>query len=719
MVSEEWPAAEQPDCPDPLAEQGPVSGTGPIELSTDDQEAKPGERLGVYVCHCGGNISDYVDVDEVAEVVGREEGVTISRHVTFMCSDEGQEKITEDIKEMNLDRVIVAACTPSLHETTFRKAVVRADMNPYLYLPANIREQVSWAHPHDTEAATDKAIAVVRAAVAKSRLLEPLATVRVDAVHRILVIGAGVAGLRAALDSAAMGQAVTLIEASPFLGGRSMMLGTVYPTDEAAVPLVRRLIDEVMADDRIEVRTNTRVTALSGFLGDFSVTLRTAPRGVGPELSEEGATAAMAACPIEIDDEFQQGLVKRKAFYKPIPESVPELPAIDWANCTRCGECVLAGGKGIQIDGVPEDEVVAAGAIIVASGYDHYEPAEGEYGYKQSERVVTLPQLERMLDPEGPTGGELLIEGKTPRSIAFIHCVGSRQIAGVDEPKPDATLNEYCSRVCCTATLQATNEVRRRLPETTVYDLYRDIRTYQKEQERYYVDASKLGVRFLRFDNETRPEVSVTQSGDDYPLTVKVTDTLTFGAELEVPADLVVLGVGMEPRDISDIIDMTKLPVGDDDFLLEVHPKLRPVESAIPGIYLAGAAQSPRDITESTSSASAAAVKAATVLAKDYVEMEPFVARVDLSKCTGAAACVEACQYDGAISMTEVEVEEGVFASKAYVNPVACVGCGACVAVCASEAIDVQGWEMDQYRAMIDALTSAPPDEVPAVEVPA
>jgi heterodisulfide reductase subunit A len=717
MVSQEWPTAEQPDCPEPDAEQGPVSGSDQSKISAADMEAKPGERLGVYVCHCGGNISDVVDVDQVADVLGREEGVTISRHVGFMCSDEGQQKITEDIKELGLDRVIVAACTPSLHETTFRKAVIRADMNPYLFLPANIREQVSWAHPHDTKAATDKAISVVRAAVGKSRLLEPLDPVRVDAVHRVLVIGGGVAGLRAALDTAAMGQAVTLIETTPFLGGRSMSLGSVYPTDERAVPLVRRLIDEVMADERIDVRTYTRLTALAGFLGDFSATLKTEPRGVDTALKD--ASVAMEACPTVVPDEFQAGLATRKAFYKPHPDSVPELPAIDWANCTRCGECVLAAGPGIEIDGVPEDEVIEAGAVIVATGYDHYEPAEAEYGYKSSDRVITLPQLERLLDPEGPTEGKLVIDGETPRNVAFIHCVGSRQIAGVDEPKPGRELNEYCSRVCCTATLQATNEVRRRFPETTVYDLYRDIRTYQKEQEQYYVDASKLGVRFLRFDNETRPEVSVAKAGDDYPLTVKVTDTLTFGAELEVPADLIVLGVGMEPHDVSDIVDMTKNPVGNDAFLLEVHPKLRPVETAIPGIYLAGASQGPKDITESTSSASAAAVKAATVLAKDYVEMEPFVARVDLSRCNGAATCLEVCQYDGAISMTEVEVEEGVLASRAFVNPVACVGCGACVAACASEAIDVQGWEMDQYRAMIDAITTAPPGEKVAVEVPA
>ena len=324
MVSEEWPAAEQPDCPEPAGDDR----LGPIELSADDRKAGPGEKLGVYVCHCGGNISDVVDVDAVAQALGREDGVSVSRHIAFMCSDEGQGQITQDIEELGLDRVIVAACTPSLHETTFRKAVIRAGMNPYLFLPANIREQVSWAHPHDAGAATDKAIAVVRAAVGKSRLLEPLEPLRVDAVHRVLVIGGGVAGLRAALDAAAMGQHVTLIEKTPFLGGRSMQLGMVYPTDEPAVPLVRRLIDEVMADERIEVRTNTHMSAQSGFLGDFSVTLTTEPRGVDEALKDPAL--AVAACPTVVADEFNDGISTRKAFYKPHPQAVPEMHAIDW-----------------------------------------------------------------------------------------------------------------------------------------------------------------------------------------------------------------------------------------------------------------------------------------------------------------------------------------------------------------------------------------------------
>jgi heterodisulfide reductase subunit A2 len=667
----------------------------------------PAERIGVYVCHCGGNISDVVDVDRVATEAAGLDGVTVARHIMFMCSDEGQKAIIDDIGALGLDRVVVAACTPKLHETTFRRAVVRAGMNPYLFQPANVREQASWAHPHSPAAATLKASSLVRAAVAKARMLQPLEKVSVAAVHRALVLGGGVAGLRAALDLARQGIGVTLVERSHFLGGRATQLHTVFPTEDLARPLVDRLIRDVLAHPDISVLTGTEMTGVTGYVGDFTASLRRTPRGVTGDLLD--VDAVIAACPVEVPNEFDDGISRRRALHRPYPGCTPNEPAIDWAACTRCGACVRAAdGRGIDLDAVPTEMEVEVGAIVVATGFDHYEPNEGEYGYGQSPRIVTLPQFHRMLDPEGPTGGDLRIDGQVPRAIAFIHCVGSRQIEGVDQPGPGGKLNEYCSRVCCTATLQAANQVRTRFPKTVVVDLYRDIRTYQKDQEAYYVDASKKGVLFLRFDNETRPSVQVSDSTDPYPLRVKVRDTLTFGMEMVVPVDLVVLSVGVMPRDVTGLIDMTKAPVGSDGFLLEVHPKLRPVESAIPGLLLAGTSQAPMDITESTSAASAAAAKVTTLLAKDHVEMEPFVARVDPSVCDGCGLCLEACQYAGAISLQDVEVDDGVIEPRAYVNPVACKGCGACVPSCPVAAIDVQGWEIGQYRAMVDAITAEP-----------
>ena len=337
--------ADHLDLPDLDDQAPPPAGDG--QPSGASGEAATGERIGVYVCHCGGNISDVVDVDRVARELGSDDDVAVARHIMFMCSDEGQQAITDDIRDLRLDRVIVAACTPKLHETTFRKTVVRGGMNPYLFLPANIREQVSWAHPHDHEAATDKAIAVVKAAVAKARLLQPLEMVRVEAVHRTLVIGGGVAGLRSALDLARQGLEVVLIERSPFLGGRTAQLHTVYPTEEPARPLLRRLMDQVMAEPRIDVRTSTQLVALSGYVGDFQATLRTEARGVTSELVD--AASAIAACPVEVPDEFEHGLRQRKAIYVPYADAVPPQPAIDWASCTRCGPVPWLRGIGASI----------------------------------------------------------------------------------------------------------------------------------------------------------------------------------------------------------------------------------------------------------------------------------------------------------------------------------------------------------------------------------
>lgn len=680
---------------------------------------KPVRKIGVYICHCGGNIADIVNVERVAEVVAGEgvdirrlsreiaemEEVDVVRHFMFMCSDAGQQLIEDDIKEKGLDGIVVAACSPSLHETTFRRAIARAGLNPYLYEHVNLREQVSWAHPHDPEGATEKAIRLVRAGVVKAALLKPLEKVRVEATRHAVVIGGGIAGLRASLDLARKGIGVTLIERSPFLGGRVAQLHKLFPTEEEARPLLAKLVEEVLAEPNIDVRTYTEVIGVEGYVGDFRLRVRTQPRGVTEEITN--IEAAIAACPEEADNEFDYNLTKRKAIYHPYAGCTPAIPAIDWKHCTKCGKCVEAvGGKGIVLDAEPVESEIQAGVIIVATGFTPYEPRQGEYGYGVLPEVITLPQLIRLLDPEGPTGGRLEWNGRKVRSVAFIHCVGSRQIEGLDEPGPDGSLNEYCSRVCCTATLQAANEIRERFPEVRVYDLYRDIRTYGWGHEDYYEEASKKQVLFMRYEPEAKPVVERAAQGDDYPVLVKVKDTLTFGEELEIPVDLVVLAVGMVPRDINDLVGMLKVPVGSDGFLLEVHPKLRPVESAIDGVMLAGTAQAPMDTTESTAAALAASAKAAAILSKDYVEMEPFVAKVDLSRCEGTGLCINECEY-GAITLEDTVVD-GKTVKRAHVNPALCKGCGACVAVCPNRAIDVQGWELKQFEAMVDAIVAEP-----------
>ncbi len=669
-------------------------------------EGNGSPKVGAYTCHCGGNISDVVDVGRVTEAAAKLPGVAVARDYVFMCSDPGQALIDNDIREMGLDAIVVAACSPSLHELTFRRTLARAGLNSYQFEPANIREQVSWCHSHDPEGATEKAIRLVAAAVAKARLLEPLKMIRVDTAARAVVIGGGVAGLRAALDLAHKDIDVTLVERSPFLGGRTAQLHKLYPTEDEARPLVGQLAAEVLAEPRIAAHTYAEVTSIEGYIGQFRLNITQQPRGVTPQL--EKAADAIAACPEETDNEFDYNLTKRKALYRPYDNCFPALPAIDWDICTKCAQChEAARGDGIVLDEEAVELEVEAGVIVMATGFDHYEPREGEYGYGQFPEVITLPQLSRLLDPEGPTGGELRWAGRAVRHVAMIHCVGSRQVEGVDEPMADGKVNDYCSRVCCTATLQAANEIRDRFPHVNVFEFYQDIRAYGKGHEDYYEEACKHGVLFFRYAPDEPPVVE-PRGGDEYPLVVRVKDLLTYNEELEVSVDLVVLSVGVMPRDISTLVDMTKLPLGVDRFLLEVHPKLRPVETAIEGIVLAGAAQGPMDTTEACAAASAAAAKAAVILSGDYVELHPFVAEVDLSRCEGAGLCAEACEYKGAISLVEMNVD-GRAVRRAEVNPALCKGCGACVAVCPNRAIDVKGWTLPQFEAMVDALVAEAP----------
>ncbi len=521
------------------------------------------------------------------------------------------------------------------------------------------------------------------------------------------MVGAGIAGLRAALDLSERGVDVVLIEKSPFIGGRTAQLHSAYPTNDDAREILHRLIDAVLKDPNIAIHTCSEVVNAKGYIGDFQLTVKTTPRGVTDELTEP--EKAIAACPEETDNEYDYNLTKRKAIYYSYKGCKPGIPAIDWETCTKCGKCAEAvDGKGIALEGEPEEFVVEAGVILIATGFNHYEPRVGEYGYKDFPEVITLPQLIRLMDTEGPTGGELIVNGRNIKNIAFIHCVGSREIAGIHEPHENGELNEYCSRVCCMATLQLANEIREKYPDANIFELYQDIRSYGKGHEDYYDKASDNGVLFIKYVPESRPVVEKSSGRDEHPLQIKVTDYLTLKEELIVPVDLVVLSVGIEPRDTSSFVDMFKLPVGTDRFLLEVHPKLRPVETSIDGVILAGSSQGPMDITESCAAASAAAVKASMILGKGYVELDPYVAIVNLDRCNGTGTCVEECLYAGAILLEEMEID-GQMVKRAKVNVALCKGCGACVATCPNRALDVKGWTLEQFEAMVEAIGAEVP----------
>jgi heterodisulfide reductase subunit A len=631
----------------------------------DETEARTGRKVGVYICHCGGNISDHVDVDAVCEKAKAIPGVTVARTNMFMCSDPGQELVMADLKSGAVDRVVIASCAPSLHETTFRGAMVRAGANPYLYEHANIREQVSWVHHGDE--ATRKAVRLVAAAAAKAKQLEPLEPIRVEARPHATVIGGGIAGLKAALDLADRGIDVALVEKSPFLGGRVAQLGSLSPTGEKAEEIMAPLASRVLSHPGVTVHNCAIVTGFDGYIGNFS--LRVTRR---PPVSEEDLEKI----------ELGKNAGEKLGTYIP-----------------------FAGLQPLQAPDKMEEFTIDTGAVVLATGFTPYRPESAECGFGELPEVLTLPRFLRIMAEKRSPGDYLEINGRQIRSIAMIHCVGSRQIPGVHEEGEKGYLNEYCSRTCCSATLHAANEVRARHPGTRVYELYRDIRAYGRGQEELYTQAAKNKVLFLRFEADSPPEVLKNPGPGSFPLLVKVKDTLTFGEEIEVPADLVVLATGMEPADVSELVEMMKLPVGADRFLLEVHPKLRPVELSVAGIFLAGTCQAPMDAGEAAAAASAAAAKASAILSRGFVELDPFVAEVDLAKCSGTGACAEACLSEGAIELVEMEIE-GAKVKRPRVVPALCIGCGACVAVCPENAIELKGWTLKQYESMVDMIVA-------------
>jgi heterodisulfide reductase subunit A len=641
------------------------------------------EKIGVYICHCGGNISDYVDVEHVREAVKDEPGVIIAKTLMFTCSDSAQKEMSEDIKSKNLDAIVVASCSPKLHLYTFRNVAERSGLNPYNYVQCNIREQCSWAHSDKPEEGTEKAIRLLRAAIGKVRYSEAIAAIKISALNSVLIMGAGVSGMRAAIELADMGTQVFLVERSHFVGGRAAQIGDLFSTNEKGKEIVSKLYNEIKKREKIKLFTGAELESISGNVGNFQAKIKLSPRYIVPGSDKNKLKEAINKCVDEVADEFNFNLTKRKAIYKNYDEALPDIHVIDKKSFNP-GEDFLKTYKDcIDINQKTEILNLNIGAVILCTGFDPYEPGEDEYGYKSIDNVITLQQFKRIIELNNSSN--LVYNGKNIKNIAFIYCVGSRQVDGD---------NKYCSRFCCTAAIHTSLIIKNKYQNIKSFHLFRDIRTYGKQEE-LYDEASRQGDIFLKFDEQDPP---IVERNGEFT-TVKIKDILSEREEIEMTPDLIVLVTGMVPaKDNEKIAGIVKAPIGRDNFFNEVHPKLRPVETVIDGIYIAGTCQGPKNITESVKSSLSASAKAHSLLSKGEIELEPIVAKIDENICEWCDKCAEVCDYD-AIVKTEYKGK-----MVATVNRVVCKGGGMCVAVCPVDAIDLAGYTNNEIESMIDMM---------------
>jgi len=531
---------------------------------------EPETRIGLYICHCGLNIAGVISPEALTTQGQELPEVAVCRHHLYTCSEAGQAEILKDIKHFNLNRVVIAACSPKLHEVTFRRLLVEAGLNPYLLELVNIREQCTWVHAGEPEAAQEKALELIRMGLAKARLALPLEDRRMPLTRHALVIGGGPAGLRAALDIANVGFPVTLVERQPILGGMANRLHHTFPRGESALSLINPLMAAVALHPGIEVLTRSEVTEVSGHLGEFAVTVRQRRALVGEACDRCGRCAEV--CPVEVPD--PEGLGTRAAIHLPAPQAFPGRYVVDLEHCTRCGECVpVCPQEAINLEEREEEHQLTVGSMVVATGFSPFDPTGSRYEPWAALRgVITTVTLERLLSPAGPTQGSLVLPEtrEEPRDVAFVLCVGSREEEG----------NRYCSRVCCPTALKQALELRKILPEARIRIYYRDIRTTKKDWEVFYNRARNAGILFLR------GKVEDIKAAPDGRVVIQAYDE-TFQRPSEDRVDLAVLAVGMVPGNGTPLREVLKLPVGPDGFFLEAHPKLKPVETVLDGIFLA------------------------------------------------------------------------------------------------------------------------------------
>jgi heterodisulfide reductase subunit A len=653
------------------------------------------QRIGVYVCHCGTNIAGIVDVEDVAKWAAdtlKQRGVVIARDYKFMCSSLGQELIEKDIKELGLTRVVVAACSPHLHEQTFRTACKRAGLNPYLCELVSIREQVSWVHT-DHEAATAKSKAIVSGGVERVAHHEPLEPLRVPIHPDTLVVGGGIAGIQAALEIADAGYTVHLVEREPSIGGHMAQFDKTFPTLDCSACILTPKMVTAGSHPNIKMYSYAEVTKVEGYVGNFTVSIRQKARSVNIDLCT-GCGICQEKCPKKVIDEiYEAGLGYRKAVYTPFPQAVPKYPVIDRENCTyflkgTCKACEKFCPAN-AIDFTQEDEYISlpVGNIILATGFDLFDARRiPQYGYGRLANVYTSLEFERLCNAAGPSNGKILLrDGVTvPKSVAIIHCVGSR----------DKNYNNYCSAICCMQSLKFSHLVHERTG-AEVYQFYIDIRTPAKDYDEFYQRLLEEGTHFIR-GKVAEVTDAARLPGEEGKLIVQVEDTLV-GKQRRIPVDMVVLSAALEPRfDSNEVAHLFGISCSANGWFIERHPKLDPVATMTEGIYIAGCAQGPKDIPASVVQGAAAAARILGRIQQKEIALEPVRATVDETKCSGCRICNNLCPYNAILFHDDRMVTE--------INPALCQGCGTCIAACPAGAISGTGFSNEQILAQLEGL---------------
>jgi heterodisulfide reductase subunit A len=653
--------------------------------------------IGVFICHCGKNIAITVDVEEVTRAIAKLDGVVLAENYRYMCSEPGQNKIRDAIKEKNLSGVVIAACSPRLHEMTFRKTVSSADMNPYLCEIANIREQCSWVHK-DKKEATKKAIQIIKSLVEKAKLNDALTPVTVPVTRKCMVIGAGISGMQAALDIADAGIKVILVEKNPSIGGHMAQLSETFPTLDCSQCILTPKMMEVGNHPNIELLTYAEVVEVDGSIGNFNVKVKKKPRYVDLDKCT-ACNDCTDVCPVIVPNEFDEGLGIRKAIYVPFPQAMPQAYVLDDKTCLglhplACSKCKDVCEPGaIDYDQGPEYVDFTVGTIIVTTGFDLLPMQEiGEYGYGKYEDVVNGLQFERLLSASGPTLGEIRrpSDGTVPKEVVFVQCVGSRD--------PEHCM-PYCSKICCMYTAKHAKLYQHTVPDGQAYVFYIDIRSDGKGYEEFVQQTIEdEGVIYLR------GKVSrVFRDEKNDKMIVWGVDTLT-GKKVEIAADMVVLAMAAVPSEgIKELTKKLKITTDAFGFINEAHPKLRPIDTATRGIFLAGCSQSPKDIPDTVAQASGAAAKAAIPVLQGKIELDPQISTVNEDRCSGCGMCAPMCEF-GAIEI--IEDPKNPKKKIAEINDALCEGCGSCAGACPAGAMEQKGFKSDQFNAMIDVYLS-------------